>query len=129
MGRSDVTRRLTPMPSTLSRLACLRLTSIKTLSTPIVIPEVVRRKAGLPCGDRVGFKVSGGAITISPKTERESKKQSASNRRALNRGLARSEKEHEAGQVLGPFETHEEFVGALRGAVKETRRKKTTRPR
>jgi len=38
----------------------------KTLSTPIVVPEAVRRKAGLRRGERVEFKVSGRAITILP---------------------------------------------------------------
>ena len=34
---------------------------------PIVVPDAIRRKAGLRCGDRVEFKVSGRAITIQPK--------------------------------------------------------------
>lgn len=40
----------------------------KTLTTtPIVVPEAVRRKAGLRRGEKVKFRVSGGAITIVPK--------------------------------------------------------------
>jgi bifunctional DNA-binding transcriptional regulator/antitoxin component of YhaV-PrlF toxin-antitoxin module len=39
----------------------------KTLTTPIVVPEAVRRKAGLRAGERVEFQVSGRAITIVPK--------------------------------------------------------------
>jgi bifunctional DNA-binding transcriptional regulator/antitoxin component of YhaV-PrlF toxin-antitoxin module len=39
----------------------------KTLTTPIVVPEAVRRKAGLRAGERVEFQVSGRAITIIPK--------------------------------------------------------------
>src|SRR5690348_1433102 len=34
---------------------------------PIVVPDAVRRKAGLRRGERVEFKVSGRAITILPK--------------------------------------------------------------
>ena len=34
---------------------------------PIVIPDAIRRKAGLRRGDRIEFKVSGRAITIVPK--------------------------------------------------------------
>ena len=34
---------------------------------PIVVPDGVRRKAGLRRGDRVEFKVSGRTITIVPK--------------------------------------------------------------
>jgi bifunctional DNA-binding transcriptional regulator/antitoxin component of YhaV-PrlF toxin-antitoxin module len=33
---------------------------------PIVVPDAIRRKAGLRRGDRVEFKVSGRAITIVP---------------------------------------------------------------
>jgi len=39
----------------------------KTLTTPLVVPEAVRRKAGLRVGQPVEFKVSGHAITILPK--------------------------------------------------------------
>ena len=35
---------------------------------PIVIPDAVRRKAGLRRGDRIEFTVSGRAITIAPTT-------------------------------------------------------------
>jgi bifunctional DNA-binding transcriptional regulator/antitoxin component of YhaV-PrlF toxin-antitoxin module len=44
----------------------------KRLTTPIVVPEAVRRKAGLRAGQPVEFRVSGRAITIVPKeTSRE----------------------------------------------------------
>ncbi len=39
----------------------------KTIATPIVVPEAVRRKAGLRAGQPVEFRVSGRAITIVPK--------------------------------------------------------------
>ena len=39
----------------------------KTLTdVPIVVPEAVRRKAGLRRGDKVAFRVSGRSITIVP---------------------------------------------------------------
>jgi len=34
---------------------------------PIIVPDAVRRKAGLRGGDEIEFKVSGRAITIIPK--------------------------------------------------------------
>lgn len=40
---------------------------MKTLTTPIVVPEAVRRKAGLRRGETVEFRVSGRVITIVPK--------------------------------------------------------------
>ncbi len=38
----------------------------KTLDTPIVVPESVRRKAGLRRGERIEFRVAGRSITIIP---------------------------------------------------------------
>jgi len=39
----------------------------KTLTdAPIMVPEAVRRKAGLRRGDKVAFRVSGRSITIVP---------------------------------------------------------------
>ena len=96
----------------------------KTLSTPIVIPEAVRRKAGLRRGDRVEFRISGRAITITPTTPSTDDRHPAAERRAINRGIAQSEKERLAGLAAGPFETHEDFIAALRApAVKPSRRK------
>ena len=100
---------------------------IKLLSTPIVVPETIRRKAGLRPGDRVEFRVSGGAITISSRPTEAAKGTPLS--RALNRGLAQSEREFEAGLASGPFESHEEFVQALRGPVQKKHRQKTSRRR
>lgn len=41
----------------------------KTLTVaPIVVPEAVRRKAGLRRGEKLQFKVSGRSITIVPET-------------------------------------------------------------
>ena len=42
----------------------------KTLTTPIVVPETIRRKAGLRRGEEVEFRVSGRAITILPTAKR-----------------------------------------------------------
>jgi bifunctional DNA-binding transcriptional regulator/antitoxin component of YhaV-PrlF toxin-antitoxin module len=38
----------------------------KTITTPIVVPEAIRRKAGLRRGEKVEFRVAGRAITIVP---------------------------------------------------------------
>ncbi len=42
----------------------------KTLATPIVVPETIRRKAGLRRGEEVEFRVSGRAIMILPRANR-----------------------------------------------------------
>src|SRR5437667_8963054 len=41
--------------------------TLKLDTKPIVVPDAIRRKAGLRRGERVEFKVSGRAITIVPK--------------------------------------------------------------
>jgi bifunctional DNA-binding transcriptional regulator/antitoxin component of YhaV-PrlF toxin-antitoxin module len=54
------TLKLTAIPGRAKRMT-------KTLtSAPIVVPEAVRRKAGLRRGDKVAFRVSGRSITIIP---------------------------------------------------------------
>jgi bifunctional DNA-binding transcriptional regulator/antitoxin component of YhaV-PrlF toxin-antitoxin module len=42
------------------------MTVILNNKRPLVVPDAVRRKAGLRTGDRIEFKVSGRMITIVP---------------------------------------------------------------
>ena len=42
------------------------MTVILNNKRPLVVPDAVRRKAGLRSGDRIEFKVSGRMITIVP---------------------------------------------------------------
>jgi bifunctional DNA-binding transcriptional regulator/antitoxin component of YhaV-PrlF toxin-antitoxin module len=101
----------------------------KTLSTPLVVPETVRRKAGLRRGDQIEFRVSGRAIMILPKGPAEGGEFTPAERRALERGLAQSEKEYRDGLALGPFDTHEAFLAALHAPTPKRHRQKTTRRR
>ncbi len=96
----------------------------KTLtSTPIVVPEAVRRKAGLRRGEQLEFRVSGRAITIVPKVQGgppevqgRDDEYTPAERRAIDRGIAQSEKEYQQGKVAGPFATVEEFLTDLHRA-------------
>jgi bifunctional DNA-binding transcriptional regulator/antitoxin component of YhaV-PrlF toxin-antitoxin module len=68
----------------------------------------VRRQAGLWSGDRLEFKVSGQVITILPKPRATDDEYTPAERRAIDRGIAQSEKEYGAGKSYGPFKTAEE---------------------
>lgn len=81
--------------------------------TPLVVPPAVRRQAGLKSGDRLEFKVSGRVITILPKPPAADDEYTAAERRAIDHGIAQSEKEYAAGKSYGPFETAEEAIASL----------------
>ena len=87
---------------------------------PIVVPETIRRKAGLRRGDRIAFKVSGRAITIVP-AESAADEYTPAERRAIDRGIAQSEKEYRAGKNAGPFDTAEEFAASMEADIKKLR--------
>lgn len=81
--------------------------------TPLVVPPAVRRKAGLKSGDRLEFRVSGQVITILPKPPAQDDEYTAAERRAIDRGIAQSEKEYAAGKSYGPFETAAEAIASI----------------
>jgi bifunctional DNA-binding transcriptional regulator/antitoxin component of YhaV-PrlF toxin-antitoxin module len=54
----------------------------KTNTTPIVVPEAVRRRAGLRAGQPVEFRVSGRSITILPQRRIQVREQLAAGYRA-----------------------------------------------
>ena len=55
--------------------------------TNLVVPESVRRQAGIKAGDRVEFKVSSGTITITP-VETPTYKPTKSELAAIQKGEA-----------------------------------------
>jgi bifunctional DNA-binding transcriptional regulator/antitoxin component of YhaV-PrlF toxin-antitoxin module len=81
--------------------------------TPLVVPPAVRRLAGVRNGDKLEFKVSGRVITIRPKPRIAKDEYTPAERRAIDRGIAKSEKQYAAGKSYGPFETAEEAIASL----------------
>ena len=86
----------------------------------VTIPTSVRRLAGISKGDLVNFAFSRGQIVITPKVVIEHARfPSAGNdytpaqRRVIDRGISRSEKEYKQGRSFGPFATHADFIAAL----------------
>ena len=93
--------------------------------TEITVPKSIRRKAGIKPGDRFEFRVSGRVITILPSDD----EYTPAERRAIDRGIAQSEKEYQEGRSAGPFESHDEFIAALHAGAKKLGAKKPSRGR
>lgn len=81
--------------------------------TPLVVPPVVRRKAGFKSGAEIEFRAVGGVITILPKLPADDEEYTPAERRAIDRGIAQSEKEYQQGKNAGPFDTAEAFLADL----------------
>lgn len=71
------------------------------------------RLAAVRSGDKLEFKVSGRVIRILPKPRIAKDEYTPVERRALDRGIAKSEKQYAAGKSYGPFETAEEAIVSL----------------
>ena len=80
----------------------------------VVIPQHVRNEIGVNIGDVLEARAENGRIVFEPKS-------------IVDRGIAESMMEFEAGRSFGPFQTHKRFLNALHKeankAVKKTNRK------
>ena len=98
----------------------------KTIETPIVVPEAVRRKAGLRRGERIEFRVSGRVITIQP--EAATDEYTADQRRVIDTRLAEAKQDVQAGRVHGPF-TPKQATTFIEGLAKERGGKRVKHPK
>jgi antitoxin component of MazEF toxin-antitoxin module len=92
-----------------------------------VVPPAALRQAGFKSGQELEVKVTGGAITILPKLPIAGDEYTPAERRAIDRGIAASEKDYKEGRSYGPFKTHEEFISALYTEAAKLRGKKRKR--
>jgi bifunctional DNA-binding transcriptional regulator/antitoxin component of YhaV-PrlF toxin-antitoxin module len=81
--------------------------------TPLVIPLSLRRKAGFKSGQELEFSASSGVITIAPKATSADDEYTPAERRAIDSGIAASEKQYAAGKSYGPFGTATEAIASL----------------
>ena len=93
----------------------------------IVVSFAALRQAGFKSGQELEIKVSGGAITILPKLPIADDEYTRAERRAIDRGVAASEKDYKEGRSYGPFKTHEEFISSLHAEAAKLRGKKRKR--
>jgi len=94
---------------------------------PIVVPPSVRRQAGLKSGDKLEFRVSGRVITIHPNEPASADDYTAAQRKAIDRGIAQSERQYAAGKSYGPFETAAEAIASIDANLRRRARGKKLR--
>ena len=86
----------------------------------LVVPQAVRRRAGIKNGDKLEFRVSGGVITILPTLPSADNEYTPAQHRVIDARLAKARK----GPYYGPFETADKAIAFLR---KEIRTRKASR--
>lgn len=94
---------------------------------PLIVPRIVRRKAGLKDGQEIEFQVSGGVINIIPKVPNADDEYTPEQRRIIDAQLAEGLSDIKTGRVRGPFATHKEFIDSLHQEAKKLSRKKAKR--
>jgi AbrB family looped-hinge helix DNA binding protein len=100
------------------------MTVIVKSKTPIVVPPSVRRKAGLKSGDKLEFRVSGRVITILPNAAKSDDEYTPAQRKAIDRGIAQSEKEYAEGKSYGPFDTATDAITSIDANLRRRARAK-----
>ena len=85
--------------------------------TDLVVPERVRREAGIKPGDQVEFRVSGGVINIIPKRPSADDEYTPEQRRIIDARLAKSDDDIKRGRVYGPFNTAEEMAVSIEANI------------
>lgn len=96
------------------------MTTVVKEKTPIVVPESLRRRAGIKVGDRLEFRVSGGIINIIAQAASAEDEYTPAQRRAILAEIAEAQK----GPYYGPFDTADAAAKFLR---KEIRKRKAAK--
>ena len=101
------------------------MTTVVKKKTPIVVPESLRRRAGIKAGDRLEFRVSGGIINIIPKLPSATDEYTPAQRRAIDAELREARK----GPYYGPFETADAAIKFMKEQFRERKTGRTKTPR
>jgi len=91
------------------------MTTVVKKKTPIVVPESMRRRAGIKPGDRLEFRVSGGIINIIPQSPSADDDYTRAQRRQINAEIAEAQK----GPYYGPFESAAAASKFLQGEIRK----------
>ena len=100
------------------------MTTIVKKKTPIVVPDALRRRAGMAPGDRVEMKALGGVITIVAESPDEPDEYTPDQRRIINARIAEARR----GPYYGPFNTAGEAITFLH-KEKRSRKVSSKKPR
>jgi bifunctional DNA-binding transcriptional regulator/antitoxin component of YhaV-PrlF toxin-antitoxin module len=98
------------------------MTVIVKPNADLVVPRSVRRRAGIKTGDRLEFKVSGGAINIVRKSPSADSEYTPRQRRVVDRALAEGMDDILKGRLHGPFETHEGMIEFLHAQTRKPKK-------
>jgi len=101
------------------------MTTVVKRKTPIVVPESLRRRAGIKAGDRLEFKVSGGIISIIPKLPSADDEYTPAQRRAILAEIGEAQK----GPYYGPFETADAAIQFMRQQIRDRKKARTKTPK
>ena|SRR5512140_3692134 len=97
------------------------MTTVVKKKTPIVVPESLRRQAGIKVGDRLEFRVSGGIINIIAQGPPADNEYTLAQRRAILAEIAEAQK----GPYYGPFDTADAASKFLRKEIRKRKAAKT----
>lgn len=96
----------------------------------LVVPQVVRRKAGFKSGQELEFRASGGVITILSKLPAADDEYAPEQRRAIEARLAEGLADIKSGRTYGPFNTADEMISHMKTPIKtKASEKNEKRPR
>ena len=100
----------------------------------MTLPTRLRTLAGIAEGDLVEAAFSRGKIVITPKLvidrsqfPNADNEYTPAQRRAVDRGIAQSEREYKQGRGFGPFASHAEFIASLHKEAAKVGAKKNKR--
>lgn len=97
----------------------------------MTLPSRFRSAVGVSEGDMVRVSVQRGKLVLTPARIVDRREPpSAENeytpaqRRAIDGGIAQSEKEYKQGRSFGPFDSHQDFIASLHQEARKLRGKK-----
>jgi hypothetical protein len=86
---------------------------------PVAQLDTALRRAGFKHGENLEFKVSRRKVTIVPREP--DGEYAPPERRAIDKMLAESDKDHQEGRVFGPFNTAGEMAASIEANIKKLR--------
>jgi AbrB family looped-hinge helix DNA binding protein len=93
----------------------------------LIVPQSVRRQAGIKSGDRLEFRVSGGIINIIPELPSADREYTPAQRRVIDARLAESAEDFKKGRGFGPFDTADEMIVHMKAQLKKRAAAKKTK--
>jgi bifunctional DNA-binding transcriptional regulator/antitoxin component of YhaV-PrlF toxin-antitoxin module len=95
------------------------------ISSELVVPPAVRRRAGIKAGDRLEFEAARGVITIRKSQQVKDDEYTPAQRRRIQKRLDEAAEDVRQGRVYGPFSTHEKLMASLARTGKQSASRRT----